>query len=116
MKIDELRNLSLEARKARNKHAATIYQVVIGELERTTKLPTDEQVYGTVRKLIKAAEQFPVPDVAEIAVLQALLPAELSDDEIWSYIKDAATLKDAMFAVPAGVDKRKVSQVWNSRK
>ena len=116
MKIDEVRNLSLAARKAKNKAAATIYQVVIGELERTTKVPTDDQVYSTVRKLIKAAKQFPEPDTNEISILEALLPDELSDDEVWVYIKDAATLKEAMFAVPADVDKRKVAAVWNSRK
>lgn len=116
MKIDEIRNLSLEARKARNKPAATTYQVVIGELERTTKRPTDEQVYGVIRKLIKAAKQFPVPDTNEISILESLLPAELSDDEIWTIIQNCSTLKDAMFTVPADVDKRKVSAVWNSRK
>lgn len=114
--INVLKNKNLEARKAKNKLAATTYQVVIGELERTTKAPSDEQVYAVVRKLIKAAEMFPVPDLQEIAILKELLPAELSDEQIWQEIKSATSIKEAMTLAPAGVDKRRVSTIWNENK
>lgn len=115
MNIQELKALSLTARKNKNKKAATTYQVVIGELERVTKEATPEQIFAVARKLIKAAEMFPVPDQEEISILKGLLPKEVSDEELLQLAGTVNSIQEFMKILPQGTDKSRASKLWNSR-
>lgn len=113
-----LQNLINDARKHGQKERVGVLQVLAGELARLpSKEYTAEQVYSAARKMIKNAEQFPsATSELEIAVLQSLLPAERSDEEVLAAIADAKTIKEAMLLAPADVDKARVSALFRSRK
>ena len=61
MLTDELRKRALEATKARDTVATTIYRLALGEVQtleaRLGRLPNDEEALATVRKLVKSNEE-----------------------------------------------------------
>ena len=61
MLTDELRKRALEASKARDNVATTIYRLALGEVQtleaRLGREPTAEEALATVRKLVKSNEE-----------------------------------------------------------
>lgn len=61
MLTDELRKNALEATKARDTVATTIYRLALGEVQtleaRLGRAPNDEEALATVRKLVKSNEE-----------------------------------------------------------
>lgn len=108
----------LEARKAKDKVAISTLALVTGELARQpSKEYTDEQMYSVARKLIKAISDYPGENAAkELEVLNALLPKQISDDEI-RVIRDQHTeISKFMDALPTGTDKKHASAIWRENK
>lgn len=90
--IESIRKQKLEARKVPERAIeVAILNLLIGEIEtvekRTGKLVTDAQVIDGVKKLIKSnTETLKFGHVQKLVIenqiLEALLPAQLSEDEI----------------------------------
>lgn len=89
--IDSVRIQRLSARKAKMEVETNILTTLVGELETQSKKTgqeiTDEQVIAAVKKLIKSNnESLKVRPqdklIQENAVLEILLPRQLTEDEI----------------------------------
>ncbi len=113
----DLKALTLAARKAGDKKKVVVLGVIAGELARMpTKEYTADQAYGIVRKLIKNATDYPTADSAEeLRILNSLLPAELTDEQIWEAVKQAKQIAEVKNYIPAGVDKAKAIALWRQR-
>jgi uncharacterized protein YqeY len=111
MKINEL---IIAAIKAGDKHRASVLRVLAGELARLpSKEYTDEQVFSAARKMIKNAEMFPTEGTAlEVQILQSILPAQLTKEQVQEIVRPAKQIKDVAALLPPGVDKAFAISVW----
>jgi uncharacterized protein YqeY len=111
-----LQSKLLAARKAKDKIAVSTLSLVVGELARLpSKDYTDEQVFSSVRKLIKAITEYPGENaVKELEVLNSLLPKEASDEDLLALAKTVATIQEFMKIVPTGTDKGRASKLWKT--
>lgn len=90
-KYSEIIRLRDAARINREMQRLKTYTLIIGEVQRShhpdyrgdVKYYTDEDVYKTVKTLINTWEEFPAAaNQEEIAIAKALLPVQLSFDDI----------------------------------
>lgn len=111
-----LNELLLTARKAKDKVAVATLSLVVGELARLPdKNYSDEQVYSTARKLIKAITEYPgLYADRELEVLSSLLPKEASDEDLLALAKTVNSIQEFMKIVPAGTDKGRASKLWKT--
>lgn len=90
-----MKNKLIEYRNS-HKEDRTLINTVIGELDRISKTPSDEQVIQVIKKMIESNEL--TNSTEENEVLIQFIPKQLSQDEIISIIKDndLSVIKDRM--------------------
>ena len=110
-RIIEYRNQNPETR--------TLLGTVIGELDRITKTPTDEQCIQVIKKMVESNVE--CGQLEENKVLEQFLPKQLTENDI-NYIISVNTfpsIKECMLhfkTVYAGMyDGKLVSKLFNSK-
>jgi len=89
--ITQLKNEKSSALIDGNKFKRDTLSFVIGEAQRVTKEPTDDQMYSIINKSIKGLKECVGLDLnaeSQIALLQSYLPKQLSDQELIDVIQD----------------------------
>lgn len=94
-KYEELKKLQLQARKDRDEVKSSLYSYIISMLERKTKNPDDKLVFEEfkayikqVKPLVYSKEEDAVKRDLEIEILTALLPKQMTYDEILAVVND----------------------------
>lgn len=89
--ITQLKNEKSSALIDGNKFKRDTLSFVIGEAQRVTKEPTDDQMYSIINKSIKGLKECIGLDPnaeSQIELLQSYLPKQLSDQELIDVIQD----------------------------
>lgn len=113
-KIIELRNKDNSLR--------TLLGTVLGELDRITKTPTDEQCVQVIKKMIESLKIINgMKEKEEIFFLEQFLPEQLNDEKIKDIINNNsfASIKDCMQYFKENYlgkyDGKIVSKIYNNK-
>lgn len=96
--VENIRNQSISARKARDEKKSSLFVTLLAEVERVGKdagnrATSDEEAYAVIRKFIKgSSETLAVrpgdeKSLFEMNLLSELLPAQMSDDDLRAFVK-----------------------------
>ena len=87
----------ISAMKSGNTELKTILSTIIGELDRISKTPTDDQVIKVIKNIIDANKEIGSDSaLAESKLIEGYLPKMISEEELTSIIEKI--IKDNLFA------------------
>lgn len=108
--------------RQKNPTYRTLLGTVLGELDRITKTPTDDQCVQTVKKMIESNNMInSIETKEENFILSMFIPSQLSEDQIKNIIskEQFESIKDCMSFFKENhigmYDGKLVSKLFNSK-